>query len=82
MSHKPQIHRRCAGLIPLCSDKGSQAHWLCSKHSKASTDFRESKISAPASAPDTGQFPAPLALSERLKTHRTEALNGTMVGFY
>lgn len=42
----------------------------------------ESKISAPASAPDTGPFPVPLALSERLKTHRTEGLNGTMVGFY
>lgn len=42
----------------------------------------ESKIFAPASAPDTGPLPAPLALSERLKTHRTEALNGTMVGFY
>lgn len=42
----------------------------------------ESQESAPASAPDAAPLPAPLALSERLKTHGTEALNGTMVGSY
>lgn len=80
--HKPQISRNCARFLPSARIKGSWTHQLCSKKSKASTDLTGSKISAPASAADTRPLPQPLALFERPKTHRTEGLNGTMVGFY